>query len=56
MSKFYVNVTTRLIIEQDDGVETGDVIQEMDYNFVANSAGATITDTKITDWEVFEVK
>jgi hypothetical protein len=42
MRKVYVDVTVRLIINQDDGVETSKVINEMEYNFMDMTGKATI--------------
>jgi hypothetical protein len=54
--KVYVNVTTRLIIDVEEGVEIGEIIQEMDYNFISNTDNADITDIEITDYEVTDSK
>lgn len=56
MRKVYVNVTTRLIINMDEGVEVSDVISEMDYNFTSKTDGADIVDTEILDHEVKDSK
>ena len=54
--KVYVDVTVRLIINQDDDVCTGDVINEMEYNFMDMTGKATIEDTEIKDYEVTDSK
>ena len=54
--KVYVDVTTRLIISMDEGIEVGDVISEMDYNFISQTDGADIVDTEIRDHEVKDSK
>ena len=54
--KVYVDVKVRLIINQDDGVETADVINEMDYSFTDTTGKATIEDTEIKDYEVTDSK
>ena len=56
MRKVYVEVISRLIINMDDGVEVGDVISEMDYNFVSGSDGADIIETEIRGFEVTDSK
>jgi len=56
MRKVYVNVTTRLIIEVEEGTEICDVIAAMDYNFTSQTDNATIVDTEITDHEVTNSK
>lgn len=48
-----VDVVVRLFIETDDNTEISEVIQEMDYNFVASSDStpdAEIVDTEIRDF------
>jgi hypothetical protein len=54
--KVYVTVTTRLIIEMEEGIEVNEVIQEMDYNFTSKTDNAEIVDTEITDHEVTDSK
>lgn len=57
MKKVYVNVTTRLIIQMDESETVEEVIENMDYNFIAsNSTEATIIDTEIVDFEVTDSK
>ncbi len=56
MRKVYVEVKVRLIINQDDGVETSEVIDEMDYNFDSQTDGANIVDTEVLDYEVTDSK
>ena len=56
MRKVYVDVKVRLIINQDDGVETSEVINEMEYSFTSNTSGAEIVDTEIKDHEVTDSK
>jgi len=54
--KVYVNVTTRLIINADDGVDIDEVIQEMDYHFDSQVDGADIEDTEIVEHEITDSK
>lgn len=54
--KAYVEMTTRLIIDLDDGVEVDDVISEMDYKFTSTTNGAVIVDTEIREHEVMDCK
>lgn len=54
--KVYVNVTTRIIIDMEEGIEVSDVISEMDYNFTSNTDNADIVDTEISDFEVIDSK
>ena len=54
--KVYVNVTTRLILDMDEGIPVDEVISEMDYNFVSKTEGVDIVDTEIQDYEVIDSK
>lgn len=56
MRKVYLTVTTRLIIEVEEGVEVSNVIEEMDYNFTSQTDNAVIVDTEILDFEVTDSK
>ena len=54
--KVYVQVTTRLILNMEEGIDVDEVMQDMDYNFQSNTGGADIEDTEIRDWEVTDSK
>lgn len=54
--KVYVDVTVRLIINMDDGVETEDVINELDYDFSDTTDKASVEDSEITDYEIIDSK
>jgi len=54
--KVYVNVTVRLIIRADEGVEINDVLENMEYNFISQTEGADIEDTEVQDWEITDSK
>lgn len=54
--KVYVNVTTRLILELEDGVEVADVISDMDYSFTSGTKNADVVDTEIINHEVTDSK
>jgi len=56
MRKVYVNVTVRLIINQDDGIETTEVINEMEHNFIDTTGRADIEESEIKDFEVIDSK
>jgi hypothetical protein len=56
MRKVYVKVTARLIINMDEGVEVGDVIDEMDYSFTSQTDGADIVETEILASEIEDSK
>lgn len=54
--KVYVEVTTRIIMEMDEGIEVGEVIEEMDYDFGSQTAGVDFVDTEIRGFEVIDSK
>ena len=54
MKTLYVEVTTRLKIQLEEGVNVSEVIQEMDYSFQSTTDGAMIVDTEIRDYESTE--
>jgi hypothetical protein len=54
--KVYVDVKVRLIIRQDDGVETSEVVNEMEYDFTDTTGNATIEDMEITDYQIVDSK
>ena len=56
MRKVYVSVTTRLIIQMEEGIEVSDVIEDMAYDFNSNTEGADIVDTEIREHEVLDSK
>ena len=51
MRKVYVTVEVRLIVQQDDGIETSEVMEELDYNFTSQTEGAEVVDTEIKNWK-----
>lgn len=54
--KVYVEVTSRLIVEMDEGIEVSNVIDEMDYDFNSQTEGADIVDTTIESYEITDSK
>lgn len=54
--KVYVNVTTRLVINADEGVDISEVIQEMECDFVSNSKGANVENIEIVGHEITDSK
>ena len=56
MRKVFVDVKVRLIINQDDGVETSEILDEMEYEFTDTTGKADIVDTTIEDYEVVDSK
>jgi hypothetical protein len=50
MRKVDVTLTVNLIINMDEGVEVGDVVNDLDYNFVSQTDGAEVHDMTIADY------
>ncbi len=56
MRKVVVTVTTRLVINMEEGIELQEVINEMDYDFISQTVGASIVDTEIQDYDIQDSK
>jgi len=56
MRKVYVEAKVRLIINMEEGVDVGDVVNEADYSFESTTEGAAIEDTEILSFEVTDSK
>ena len=62
MSKIYVEVTTRIIMEVNEdfpktNLRVGEVISEMDYTFTPHPQDPVdFVDTEIRDFEIKDVK
>lgn len=54
--KVYVEVTTRIIMRMEEGIDVDDVISEMDYEFNSRTEGVDFEDTEIRDYEVKDSK
>jgi hypothetical protein len=54
--KVYVNVTVRLIIRADEGIDINNVLEDMEYDFTSQTEGADIEDTEVQDWEITDSK
>ena len=54
--KVYVEVKTRIIMDMEEGIEVGDVISEMDYEFTSQTENVDFVDTEIRDYEVTDSK
>ena len=52
MRKVTVEVKVKLSMKVDEGVEIGDIISEMDYDFSDTTTQADIEDTEILGYEV----
>ena len=52
MRKIYVDLKVRIIVEAEDNLCIGEVVQELDYNIHSRTLGAVILDTQIADkWD-----
>ena len=56
MRKVFVEVKVRLVIIQNEDVETSEVIDEMEYEFTDTTGKADIVDATIEDYEVVDSK
>lgn len=56
MRKVTVELKVKLVMTIDDGVEVGDIVDEMNYEFSDTTTQATIEDTEILDYEVVDSK
>ena len=52
MRNVTVNVTVKLSLNIDEGVEVSKVIEEMDYDFTSGLDSADVADTEIISHEV----
>ena len=44
--KVYVAVTTRMILDLDEGIEVTEVLENMDYKFTSQTEGAVVVEPK----------
>lgn len=57
MRKVYVDLKVRLIIRANDGQSIEEVLENMDYDFVApNDVDADIEDMEIKEWDIDDSK
>lgn len=56
MRKVYVDVTVKLILEMDEGIELDEVINELDYSFTSTIESATVVDSEIDNFEITDSK
>lgn len=52
MRKVTVELKVVLTINVDEGIEVSEVINELDYDFISGTDGASVEDTEIKDHEV----
>jgi hypothetical protein len=56
MRKIYVTLTVRIVLQQDEDIPTGEVVDGLDYVFQDTTGQANVVDTEITDYEVIDAK
>ena len=56
MRKVYIEVKVKLVVNMDEGVEVGDVVDELQYDFSDTTGKADVLDTEIMDYEVTDSK
>ncbi len=54
--KVYITVTTKIILDMDEGIELDEVMSDMDYNFKSQTDGVDVVDTEMQDYEVTDSK
>lgn len=54
--KVYVTLSVDLILDVDEGIEIGKVIDELDYNFSDNTNSATVLDSEIVGYVITDSK
>ncbi len=54
--KVEIELKVRVKVNVDEGVEIGDIVNEMDYEFRDTTTQATIEDTEIIDYELIDSK
>jgi len=56
MRKVYTSITIKVVMNIEDGVRVGDVVDELDYNFHIPEEMGYIDDTEVVDFEVHDSK
>ena len=54
--KVYLIVTTRLILDIEEGESVSGVMENIDYSFNPDPQQASLVDQEIRDWEVTDSK
>jgi len=52
MRTITAKVKFKLILTIDEGVEVGEIINELEYNFIETTTKATLEDTELLDFEI----
>ena len=56
MKKIYVKLKVKLIIRQDEDIDTDRIINKLDYNFKDTTGKADVEDTEILDYVITDAK
>ena len=56
MKKVFVELKVRLVINQNEDVETSEIIDELEYDFTDTTGKADVFDSTIEDYEVVDSK
>lgn len=56
MRKVTLDLTMRVILSVNEGVEISEVVDEMDYTLTETTTAADVLDTEITDYEIIDSK
>ncbi len=56
MRKVILQLTMRVVLSVDEGVEIADIVSEFDYSINDTTTQADILDTEITDYEIVDSK
>lgn len=55
MRKVEIELTVKLFMRMDEGIEVEKVLSEMDYNFTFNTPGVAVDDSGICDHKVVDI-
>ena len=54
MRKVTLQLTMRVVLSVDEGVEIAEIVSELDYQINDTTTKADILDTEITDYEIID--
>lgn len=54
--KVFVNLTVKVVIDAEEGIDINEVLSDMDYNFTSNTDNAEIVDTEIIEQIITDSK
>ena len=56
MRKVTLQLTMRVVLLADEGIEIAEIVSELDYQINDTTTKADILDTEITDYEIIDSK